>query len=296
MKKTARYFLMLLTLCLLFLATAYAVLYVKNNSDTAVVTESELEVAFERGAGWLLDNEAVLMDTHIPALWEILIEAAEASGHEGLRRLGYDYRRKNRVGYRGGPLAFQVYGDDYADYASVDLSIYPYYDLLMMYAYSCDDLLAQLETVQAQLDSDFCDRSYPLSPACKTHQLMGFSYFRGNQCRDKKLVEGTIHSLLNDIRKQLQFDVRVVDVYLQRVMMLLRLAGEEHGVRQAWLRQIVDAQNDDGGWDDFMPLIAVGNGRSIGFSKRAIKIARPASDFHATVQAVLLLALVHDES
>jgi hypothetical protein len=82
----------------------------------------------------------------------------------------------------------------------------------------------------------------------------------------------------------------VVDVYMQRVLMLVK-SGAGGLVKPVWLQQLIDAQQPDGGWSGFMPLVPVGGGRSIG-TNRLLSIGAPRSDFHITAQGILLFALL----
>jgi hypothetical protein len=54
---------------------------------------------------------------------------------------------------------------------------------------------------------------------------------------------------------------------------------------------LLDAQQPDGGWSSFMPLLALGGGRYLGTS-RLLTIGTPRSNFHMTAQGVLLFTLL----
>lgn len=68
---------------------------------------------------------------------------------------------------------------------------------------------------------------------------------------------------------QLTWDVRVVDVYLQRVLMLVD-SGARSRVKPVWLSRVLKAQSKDGGWSAFQALIQVGPELAMGFSSAVI--------------------------
>ncbi|MGD8843757.1 MAG: hypothetical protein PVJ83_09815, partial [Gammaproteobacteria bacterium] len=106
----------------------------------------------------------------------------------------------------------------------------------------------------------------------------------------QQTLKNSIESLQKRLHTQLSLDPRVVDVYMQRVLMLVE-SGAAASVKPVWLQRLIDAQQPDGGWSSFMPLIPVGGGRYIG-TQRLLTISTPKSDFHMTAQGVLLFALL----
>ena len=129
-----------------------------------------------------------------------------------------------------------------------------------------------------------------IRPACVTHQLMGYRMAQRNQCAIDNL-DGNISVLQKTIEKQLRYDPRVVDVYVQRVLMLIDSSARER-IKPRWLERVIDAQQKDGGWSDVQPLIPVGSDKYFGFNANGVTIAEPVSNFHATAQGVLLTSLL----
>ena len=117
---------------------------------------------------------------------------------------------------------------------------------------------------------------------------MGINFLNKNSCIQIEGVENVIDDLQRDIVGQLTWDIRVVDVYLQRVMMLL-ITGAQDMVKPIWIQQILDRQLSDGGWENFDKLLKLSGNKSIGFSSRIISIKPEKSTFHATAQGVYLL-------
>jgi hypothetical protein len=83
----------------------------------------------------------------------------------------------------------------------------------------------------------------------------------------------------------------VVDVYLQRVLMLAE-SGDARSIKPIWLQNVIEAQRPDGGWSGVDPLLPLGAGRYLGFDGRGFTLRRPVSDFHATAQGVLLFSIL----
>jgi len=54
----------------------------------------------------------------------------------------------------------------------------------------------------------------------------------------------------------------------------------------------VDAQQDDGGWSHFEPLLPLGAVRYFGYGQKIFAIKQPLSSFHMTAQGVLLFSLL----
>ena len=97
---------------------------------------------------------------------------------------------------------------------------FPYYNWHFIYGYTCDQELAKVPEIAAQNDPALCDLRL-LSPSCVTHQMMGLLLLRRSQCGDQVQLDSSIKTLQQRIRTQLTWDPRVVDVYMQRVLILV---------------------------------------------------------------------------
>ena len=293
--KTMKFIIKLFALLILGFALTYITYYSLNNINRGSLTVDDIEASYDDGINWLLDNQTTLINTHNPGLWEMMVKISAVTNHPELNALIRRYQNTHYARYRQHPLRFQVYGSGNVDYRQVELHRYPYYNLLFMYGHSCDNYLKKLDAVQEQLDVRFCRKHYPISPACKTHQLMGFLLLEKNSCEDPVNNKEVITALTSGIKQQLRFDFRVVDVYLQRVMMLLETENDDQ-LNPQWIINIINAQNVDGGWDDFMPLIHLPGNKAFGAGSKSFSFEEPQSNFHTTVQGVLLTAyLLHSE-
>jgi hypothetical protein len=93
------------------------------------------------------------------------------------------------------------------------------------------------------------------------------------------------------IKRQLTWDPRLIDVYIQRVLMLVD-TGRGNEVKNQWLQNILNVQSNEGGGGDFQSLLALPDTRHIGFYSRGIKSGKPTDTLHATAQGILLMSLL----
>jgi len=272
---------------LLLLAYAYEAW--ENNKSVIGPDQAQIQTALEKAIIWLEQNrEKVLVDTN-PALWNMVQHAAEVTNDERLRSLfaAYElrYLKDRRNFWR--PL---FYPGTWVPVRFKDIANLPYYNLHFIYAILCDKELGDIPEIAAQNAPAFCDK-HLLRPACATHQLMGIRFLQRSECGDAEQLDDTAHQLQQRIRKQLIMDPRVVDVYMQRVLMLVE-SGASEMVKPVWIKSLVDAQLADGGWGPFEPLVPLVGGRYFGYGSKFFSIQQPRSTFHTTAQGVLLFSLL----
>ena len=53
-------------------------------------------------------------------------------------------------------------------------------------------------------------------------------------------------------------------------------------IKPVWIRNLGDAQQDDGGWSPFAALVPVGGGCYFGYVQKFFTIKQPSSSFHMT--------------
>lgn len=140
------------------------------------------------------------------------------------------------------------------------------------------------------MDPGYCD-SHFFCPACTTHQLIGFRMMQQSGCGDPLATQQAVAALQQRIHRQLTWDPRVVDVYIQRVLTLVE-SGAVSSVKPVWLQRILAAQHPDGGWGGIDPLLALPTGKGIGFDARGFTFAAAKSNFHATAQGIWLMSLL----
>lgn len=283
---------LLIILTILFtslIITGYGILFYSNNRETSWPDRTLIQTSLNASLKWIEANQEEILQQGNPILWWMIQRSAALNGNTRLQAIFEQYRQKYLNTARNLWLPL-FYPRRWIPFKNEDIAQYDDYQKNFVYAISCDPDLAQQPIIRSQLDPAYCDH-YPLRPACATHQLMGFRLMQQNQCGDPQTTQDAVADLQRRIARQLTWDPRVVDVYIQRVLMLVE-SGATANVKPIWLQRVLDAQHADGGWGNFDPLIELPGGNSLGFSARGFMVARPESNFHATAQGVLLMSLL----
>lgn len=262
-----------------------------NNVGKTDYTREELNTAFNQSINWLQQNNPVIQNDHNSMLWWMLIQAANQQNNATLNNIIAQYKANNVARYQNSPWTYLITGESNPHISAYTLGNMPDYNLHFVYGFSCSRSLAYEDIIKIQNQTGFCWRHHPISPACTTHQMMGFRFMQRTGCEDPAVVADSIETLSNYIQQQSTYDFRVVDVYLQRVLMQLD-SGNTDKINPRWVKRILHAQNADGGWGDFQPLIPVGNGKYFGFTSKGVGIREPVSTFHATAQGIWILAML----
>ncbi len=286
LKKTA----LAATVLIAVAAGFYGYLLWQNNRPVQPPDNMEFRHALRAATDWLQRNETRLLPHNNPMLWRMIQRSAELTGDPYLRHLFAAYRARHVRDGRAG-----VWYPLFVEHAWIpvryeDIVDLPDYNKLFIYAITCDSDLARQPDIASQLDAGFCG-GLRLRPACATHQLMGIRLLQRKGCGEPEALADIVASLQERIRWQLVLDPRVVDVYLQRVLMLVE-SGAGERVKPVWLRRVLEAQSEDGGWSAGDPLLELPGGRVVAFSGRGVTIGHLKSDFHATAQGVLLMSLL----
>lgn len=287
MKKT-----LLAVLLLFFAVTSVFIWQVwQNNRHIKPVSQVEIQRHFLRSVDWLKTNYTDVESITNPILWWMVKQAAQTSKNDSLKTIYKKYKRDHldiNPPNLSTPMFDSFYHPRLPDISS--LSILHDYQIFFFYALSCDDELASEPLIQKQLTPDFCSLHY-LHPRCITHQLMGLRFMQRYQCGYDDTVKTTIEILQTVVTSELTWDFRVGDAYIQRVLMLTE-TGAYDSVKPIWIKNILNAQNEDGSWDDLHPILYLGNDRYLSHTSTLPKIKKPEADFHATAQAIWLLSLL----
>jgi len=263
----------------------------QNNKDVAMPSRAGLTQHLELSINWLMQHKERILKDRNSMLWWMVVEAAKVSNDKRLVSLSDEYLRRYPALQRSmwTPLFWPQ-----RRLRIDEMSLYglPDYNQHFIYSLHCaQNVWNESALIRAQNQPDFCfQSSHIYRPACVTHQLMGINFQQQQQCRPAAELKPLISSLQDDIVMQLSWDIRVIDVYLQRVMML-QITGAAERIKPIWIQQILDHQMIDGGWGDFDPLLPLGS-RSLGFSSRILSLQAPHSTFHATAQGVYLLSML----
>jgi len=283
--------IILLSVPLFIVVAAYFYGVYQNNRDVPYPQQTQIQISLEQSIQWLLNHEAEVLTQANPMLWWMLFEVHKISADERIGGMLEKYQQRySRIKHSvWGPLFDGRQQTQLGAYAVQGL---PYYNQHLIYALNCAvDIADESILVSQQNQADFCHQpTYIYRPACITHQLMGINFLSTKQCNLLPNIDEVRQSLQQDIATQLTWDIRVVDVYLQRVLMLL-ITGKENSVKPMWIQQVLDHQLTDGGWGNFDVLLDNG-ARSIGFSSRVISVGQARSDFHATAQGIYIMSVL----
>ncbi len=266
-----------------------------NNGEAAAVSQTEVNRHLDKTITWLETNYSKIENRNNPILWWMVKQAAENTGNPRLLSLYKKYKRNHLDGKPNNlstPMFNKYYKPrmpDISEFRGLDD-----YQIFFFYGTSCDKDLGSEPLIQAQLQPDFCSLHY-LKPRCITHQLMGLRFMQRYQCGNNELVANTISELQDDVVNELYWDFRIVDAYIQRVTMLMD-TGAYNKIKPVWIRQILDAQNEDGSWDDYDPIVSLSENKAFAFTSLlpAVKTLKPS--FHATAQGLWLLSMLSNEA
>lgn len=263
----------------------------QNNRHTVPASNADIERHFLKSVSWLNSNYSSIENIKNPILWWMIKQAALTSRNDSLKTIYKKYKRDHldvNPPNLSTPMFDSFYRPRLPDIGA--LSSLHDYQIFFFYALSCDDELASEPLIQKQLTPDFCSLHY-LHPRCITHQLMGLRFMQRYQCGYDDTVKTTIGILQAVVASELTWDFRVGDAYIQRVLMLTE-TGAHDSVKPIWIKNILNAQNEDGSWDDLHPILYLGNDRYLSHTSTLPKIKKPEADFHTTAQAIWLLSLL----
>jgi hypothetical protein len=282
-----------ITLLIVFLpviAIALAILH--NNFGNDKYTQEDLKQAFNLSMQWLQHNNQKIQYDQNSMLWWMLMRAEAINNNPILHNTISQFKINNLTQYQHSPWSYLITGQSnpYISLNKLGNSL-PDYNIHFIYSFSCSSSLANEHIIKIQNQTDFCRRYHPISPACATHQMMGFRFMQRTGCEEQQVVSNKISIMSDLIKRQSTYDFRVVDVYIQRILMQYD-SGYEKKVNPRWIKRILRAQNADGGWGDFQPIIPLGGEKYIGFTAKGIGIRMSESSFHTTAQGIWLLAMM----
>lgn len=275
------------------IAVGYGGLVGYNNRPVEAPMQQDISASWEKSVAWLMNNREEILRDNNPALWWMIGQSAELTGDSRLQALFDENLRDFKANHSRSvwqafysPSAFWGYSFPKRAYESV-----PDYQQYFLFSLTCGKELAENPLIAAQHEMNFCRTSHPVSPACVTHQLMGFRLQQRIGCDRVPGLAERIAASQNIIASQLTWDPRVVDVYIQRVLMLVD-SGAPERIKPIWLRRVLDAQLPDGSWSNLQPLIPLGGGRYFGFDARLVGVGPLRANFHASAQGVWLTSLL----
>ena len=267
----------------------------QNNRSIDPVSATVLQQHFEDSVSWLDSSYSTVENTPNPILWWMINQAALTSNNATLKNI-YSKYKTNHLDKNPPDLWTSMF-DKFYHPRIPDISVLSQlhdYQLFLLYGISCDRDLASEPAIQRQLSPAFCSTHY-IHPRCVTHQLMGLRFMQRYQCGFDETVNTTIADLQQLVTSELTWDFRVGDSYIQRVLMLVE-TGAYNKVKPIWIKNILEAQNENGSWDDLHPVLSLGNGTVLAHTSTLPKIQKPKADFHTSTQAIWLLSLLLKET
>ena len=257
----------------------YGVVVWQNNRSVPPPSRQEIAASWEKSVAWLVANRQAVLQTDNLILWWMIGESARLTSDSRLQALYRDcLAQEDRIDRQSIWRAFfepVLYWD--ASYPQRGYARYLDYQQYLLFGMTCSKQLADEPLIVAQHNPGFCWRTHPLTPACATHQLMGFRLQQRNGCDRVGHLKEKIHVLQTTVERQLTWDPRVVDVYIQRLLMLVD-SGVPARVKPRWLQRFLAAQLADGSWAKSRPLFSNVQG-----------------NLHTTAQGLWLLSLLQQE-
>jgi hypothetical protein len=265
-----------------------------NSQNAAVPTDSELRLRFSRAADWVLKNREQALNEDNAMLWLFIREAGKRTGDQRLLALAAEFQARHPDTWMWRYI-FDANGRErVAGLYFVFPDYFPDYNRLFIYGATCNASAREDPAVIALLSPSACGSTFTglRLPWCRTHQLMGLRFIQQNHCEPDETTDQTVAQLQDFILRELRWDFRVADAYIQKVLMLVE-SGRREDVRAIWLRRILEEQRADGGWDGVYIVAHLPGNRVFSWEGRLYPVIAPQrpSNLHATAQALYLLAL-----
>lgn len=267
------------------------------------VTQAQYQQSYQRAVGWIREHETQVLQDGNAALWWMVQSAAERTNDAYLQ--GLVRQSMDRV-YTGNTtrIAWQRMVTPQAeidpDLASLE-GLSPY-QLFLYHAVTCRPVGLPQGDTSRFLRTNVCRPQaievYSRDLTCSTHQLMGIKLYQRTGCPAQSGLATLETELLSDIEQQMQLDVIVKDGYLQRVLTLAWMGGQDR-IKPLWMQRVLAAQQPDGGWLARQQIPEMPDGA---LSSSAVALlakvwpsrfppGHESTDFHATAQGLLIAAL-----
>jgi hypothetical protein len=268
----------------------------ENSREVPFPSDDELRSGLALTTGWIMAHREQLLREENSMLWLFVRDAGRVTRDPRLLELANTFQMQ----HTGEELILSFFDDSHLDRDRTASILLPEswqdYQRLFVYGNTCNAGVGIDPSVVALLDPAACDRQlmWLRSPWCATHQLMGLRFVLHNHCEPDTPTRESIRIVQERILRELAWDFRVEDGYLQRVMTLVE-SGRQRDIKAVWVRRILRAQRADGGWNGIQVILRLPAGRILywGAGKLYPQVMQdPDSNFHATAQGLYLLAML----
>lgn len=287
----------IMTVFIITIFCVYGFLVYKNNHSTVKASPEEIKRSYEMSVAWLMKNRKMVLQEQNPILWWMIERSAEITNDERLKSLLAELKATiPSTEFDPGWQIFikpeKYWGTNFPDVIYTNFSGYQKY---FVFGITCGKNLAEDPIIVAQHDVNFCDKN-DSTPACITHQLMAYRFMQRYGCDRVDRLDDRVRSLQEKIYDKLVKDPRVIDVYFQRVLMLVD-SGAANKVKAVWVQRILDAQLSDGSWSWKQRLLYLGFDHYLSFGDiyYVLYPGKAPGTFHTTAQGIWLMSLLQQQ-
>lgn len=295
-----RIVLAVLALSVAVLLGAWGWTQLQINKEDSALTQQEAMQSYLHAVSWLKANESSVLTQGNSALWWMIDTAARRSGDPYLNEL---VERHLRFVYQGlltnSPWMRLVRPRSPVREDAQPEEGLERYQRFFLAAATCRPDDDTRPFLMGHVCRPALTKVWLSDRVCSTHHLMGLMIHHRNGCKatpDAARLQG---ELLDDIEAQARLDPFMRDAALQRVLMLAWVGGAERP-QSSWVRRVQQAQQADGGWSgetslpEWPHFIQPHFIRTMGarLTGRPWRRSAPPSDFHASAQGLLLMALL----
>ncbi len=290
---------------LIALCCAWAGMAYWANRKVTAVPRTEVQTSFNRGVDWLVAHQHEILQDSNSALWWMLKLAAHETQDARLQSLLRTFVTHLEMPNGQASPWLRMLDPSLPPNRTepIDAGLQPY-QRFFFHAATCQaQLLDDGQSSAVFLTQNMCrpmlGKVWGQDRVCSTHQLMGLELHRQMRCTPGSPAQAQlVADLASDVRTQLHISPVFEDAYLQRVLAMRWLAPQPAHLEPIWLRRSILAQGSDGGWAGRYQMPEWPTWFQLSALRHVAKrltgqasTVEPASDFHATAQGVLLMAL-----
>lgn len=286
----------------LLLVSAWAWTVRDIHREAPPLSAQEADDSFRRSVAWLKTHEPQVLQDGNAALWWMVDVAAKRSQDPFLQQLVERYLAQTFQGVQAQSPWLRLVrpGASVTSFlpTPVELSEYQRYFLA---AATCQPEDERNGPPSGYLQNNLCRPMVAKvllgDRVCSTHQVFGLLIHQRNHCAQPSGMPRLQQELLADIQTQARLDPFMRDATVQRVLILAWVGGADLPPAR-WVRRVHDAQQSDGGWTGDAQLPEWPEFVQPRTLKKWLRASlgqaeQPTvpSDFHATAQGLLLMAL-----